>query len=74
MNERLFQNIKKSRAAVSIKKLSDKKVSISKKLKSVLKLKENIINIINYAETNLADEPGKSKMCLQVWCQIPHYE
>ena len=37
VNERLFQNIKKSRAAVSIKKLSDKKVSISKKLKSVLK-------------------------------------
>ena len=65
LNERLCQNIKKSRAAVSVEEIE----KYVKNLKEILKdLPPS--NIINYDETNLTDEPGKSK-CVFKWCQIP---
>ena len=60
VNERLCQNIKKSRAAVSVEE-------IEKYVQNLKEILEDLprSNIINYDETNLTDEPGKSKCVIK---------
>ena len=61
VNERLCQNVKKSRAAVSAEEIE----KYVKNLKEILKYLPPC-NIINYEKTNLNDEPGNQNMSSSV--------
>ena len=65
VNERLCQNIKKSRAAVSVKEIE----KYVKNLKEILK--DLPPSNINYDESTLTDEPGKSKCVFKRGVKFP---
>ena len=66
VNERLCQNIKKSRAAVSVEEIE----KYVKNLNEILKDLPSS-NIVNYDETNLTDESGKSKCVFKRGVKYP---
>lgn len=66
ISQRICENIKRVRAAVSpdtIKKYFDE---LQKTLQGV-----ELSNIINYDETNLSDDPGRKKVLMKRGCKYP---
>lgn len=66
LSERLCQNIKRSRAAVSREILTEYFERLENELKDVPPQ-----NIINYDETNLRDDPGRKKVIVKRGCKYP---
>ncbi|XP_037045724.1 uncharacterized protein LOC119081087 [Bradysia coprophila] len=66
ISERLCQNIKRSRAAVSPEVITDYFKLLENELKDVPPQ-----NILNYDETNLRDDPGKKKVIVRRGCKYP---
>lgn len=66
VSERLCQNIKRSRAAVSKDVVSEYFELLEKELKDVPPQ-----NILNYDETNLRDDPGRKKVIVRRGCKYP---
>lgn len=66
LSERLCQNIKRSRAAVSPEIITEYFDRLESELKDVPPE-----NIVNYDETNLSDDPGKKKVIVRRGCKYP---
>ncbi len=66
LTERLCQNIKRVRAAISPEIVSDSFSNLKKEIENV-----EPGNIINYDETNLADDPGRKKVISKRGCKYP---
>lgn len=66
VSNRMCQNIKRSRAAVSPEMINSYFNELEKELNGVPPC-----NIINYDETNLCDDPGKRKLIFRRGCKYP---
>lgn len=66
ISQRICQNIKRSRAAVSPETIKGYFDELGKSLENV-----PIQNIINYDETNLTDDPGRKKVLVRRGCKYP---
>lgn len=66
LSNRMCQNIKRSRAAVSPDIINSYFDELEKELKDVPPS-----NIINYDETNLCDDPGRKKLIFRRGCKYP---
>ncbi|XP_073954289.1 uncharacterized protein [Choristoneura fumiferana] len=66
ISQRICQNIKRSRAAISSDKIKTYFGELEKSLENV-----PIANIINYDETNLTDDPGRKKVIVRRGCKYP---
>lgn len=66
ISQRICQNIKRSRAAVSPNTLKEYFAELEKSLENV-----PTQNIINYDETNLTDDPGRKKVIVRRGCKYP---
>lgn len=66
ISEKMCQNIKRNRAAVSPEVLNEYFQRLEKELKDVPPE-----NIVNYDETNLRDDPGKKKVIVKRGCKYP---
>lgn len=66
LSEKMCQNIKRSRAAVSRETLTEYFERLEVELKDVPPQ-----NILNYDETNMRDDPGKKKVIVKRGCKYP---
>lgn len=66
LSEKLRQNMKRNRAAVSPEVLNEYFQRLEEELKDVPPQ-----NIVNYDETNLRDDPGKKKVIVKRGCKYP---
>ena len=66
ISERLCQNIKRARSAVSTDIIHDYFLNL---INSIEGIDPN--NIINYDETNLANDPGRKKIITKRGCKYP---
>lgn len=66
ISQRISQNIKRNRAAVSPEVISSYFEELKKSLSDV-----SMCNVINYDETNLADDPGRKKIITKRGTKYP---
>lgn len=66
ISTRICQNIKRSRAAISPETIEQYFKELKKSLEGVA-----TANILNYDETNLADDPGRKKVIVRRGCKYP---